>query len=415
MNILEVFNSYVFIIAVSVIIILSYFFNLFSKKTNIPSVLMLILLGMLLQIPAYFFDFNKDILRPVLEILGIVGLIMIVLEAALDLKLTKEKWPTIWKSSLSALLGLLVTAFAIAAIFNYFLGLGQTTALIYAIPLAIMSSAIVIPSVENIDEEKKEFMIYESTIADILGIMFFYLLIANAGESSTKVVILDVVGNISWTISLSIIVSYLLVFVFQNIKTEVKLFLLIAVLLLLYSIGKLLSLSSLLIILVFGVVLQNSKLFFFGFMKKWLKPDAIKVVLKDFKLITSESSFVVRSFFFVIFGITLSLSSLLSIQVFLISGLVLGSIYLLRFAILKLIIRKDLKPQLYIAPRGLVTILLFFGIPEENVVEDFESGILLFTIIVTSIIMTVSLIKNSQRDGEESTEDMVQSEESSIL
>ncbi|HHZ64710.1 MAG TPA: sodium:proton exchanger, partial [Flavobacteriales bacterium] len=377
--------------------------------------MLLILLGMLLQIPAYFFDFNKDILRPVLEILGIVGLIMIVLEAALDLKLTKEKWPTIWKSSLSALLGLLVTAFAIAAIFNYFLGLGQTTALIYAIPLAIMSSAIVIPSVENIDEEKKEFMIYESTIADILGIMFFYLLIANAGESSTKVVILDVVGNISWTISLSIIVSYLLVFVFQNIKTEVKLFLLIAVLLLLYSIGKLLSLSSLLIILVFGVVLQNSKLFFFGFMKKWLKPDAIKVVLKDFKLITSESSFVVRSFFFVIFGITLSLSSLLSIQVFLISGLVLGSIYLLRFAILKLIIRKDLKPQLYIAPRGLVTILLFFGIPEENAVEDFESGILLFTIIVTSIIMTVSLIKNSQRDGEESTEDMVQSEESSIL
>jgi len=105
----------------------------------------------------------------------------------------------------------------------------------------------------------------------------------------------------------------------------------------------------------------------------------------------------------------------LSIQVFLISGLVLGSIYLLRFAILKLIIRKDLKPQLYIAPRGLVTILLFFGIPEENAVEDFESGILLFTIIVTSIIMTVSLIKNSQRDGEESTEDMVQSEESSIL
>ena len=414
MNLSEVFNSYVFIIAVSVIIILSYFFNLFSKKTNIPSVLMLILVGMLLQIPAYFFDFNKEILRPVLEILGIVGLIMIVLEAALDLKLTKERWPTIWKSSLSALLGLIVTAFAIAAIFNFFLGLSQTSALIYAIPLAIMSSAIIIPSVENLEEEKKEFMIYESTIADILGIMFFYLLIANAGESSTKVVVLDVVGNISWTIVISIIVSYLLVFVFQSIKTEVKLFLLIAVLLLLYSIGKLFSLSSLLIILVFGVVLQNSKLFFFGFMRKWLKPDAIKVVLKDFKLITSESSFVVRTFFFVIFGITLSLSSLLSIQVFLISGLVLGSIYLLRFAVLKLIIRKDLKPQLYIAPRGLVTILLFFAIPEEYIVEDFRSGILLFVIIVTSIIMTVSLIKNSRHEEEESTEDMVQSEESSI-
>jgi len=69
---------------------------------------------------------------------------------------------------------------------------------------------------------------------------------------------------------------------------------------------------------------------------------------------------------------------------------------------------------LYIAPRGLVTILLFFAIPEEYVVEEFRSGILLFTIIVTSIIMTVSLIKDSQKEEEEATEDLVQSEESSI-
>ena len=42
------------------------------------------------------------------------------------------------------------------------------------------------------------------------------------------------------------------IYVFQNITGNVKLFLLIATLLLLYAVGKMFHLSSLLIILVFG-------------------------------------------------------------------------------------------------------------------------------------------------------------------
>jgi len=410
---MEIFNSYFFIIAISAIVIISYFFNVFSKKTNIPSVLMLIILGALLQIPAYFFDFNKDKLFPVLEVLGIIGLIMIVLEAALDLKLKKEKWGIIWRSFVVAFLGLGLTALGCAAIFSYFGGLSRVTALIYAIPLSIMSSAIIIPSVDNLPEEKKEFMIYESTIADILGIMFFYLLLGNIGESSTTTVFLDVASNVFWTVLISILVSYALVLVFQNIKTEVKLFLLIAVLLMLYSIGKLLHLSSLLIILVFGLVLHNHQLFFRGFLKKWIKKDAIETILEDFRIITIESAFVVRTFFFVLFGITLSLSSLFGLDVFLLSAVVIAIIYGIRFAILKIFVRKDLKPQLYIAPRGLVTILLFFAIPLEHQTEAFESGILLFTIIVTSIIMTYSLIHSKKEEEEESIDDMLKVEEES--
>ncbi|HIA36484.1 MAG TPA: sodium:proton exchanger [Flavobacteriales bacterium] len=410
---MEILNSYSFIIVISSIIILSYFFNIFSKKTNIPSVLMLIVLGALLQIPAYFFDFSKEKLFPVLEVLGIIGLIMIVLEAALDLKLKKEKWGIIWRSSVVALIGLLLTALGCAAIFSYFGGLSRTTALIYAIPLSIMSSAIVIPSVDSLPEEKKEFMIYESTIADILGIMFFYLLLGNIGENSTASVFYDIAGNVFLTILISILVSYALVLIFQNIKTNVKLFLLIAVLLMLYSIGKLFHLSSLLIILVFGLVLHNHQLFFRGFLKKWLKKDAIEAILEDFRIITIESAFVVRTFFFVLFGITLSLTSIFGIKVFLLSAVVIGIIYGVRFIILKIFVRKDLKPQLYIAPRGLVTILLFFAIPLEHQSEAFESGILLFTIIATSIIMTYSLIHEKKGKEEESIDDMLKVEEKS--
>jgi NhaP-type Na+/H+ or K+/H+ antiporter len=49
--------------------------------------------------------------------------------------------------------------------------------------------------------------------------------------------------------------------------------------------------------------------------------------------------------------------------------------------------------ELLVAPRGLITVLLFFSIPEEFQVAEFEPGILLFVIIVSSILMAVGLIK----------------------
>ena len=407
---MEVFNSYLFIIAVSGIVIISYFFNVLSQKTNVPAVLMLIGLGVLLQIPAWYFNFNKDTLKPVLEVLGIVGLIMIVLEAALDLELKREKWGIIWRSFSVALMCLVLTSLGCAALFAFFGDMSRTVALIHAIPLAIISSAIVIPSVTRLDQERREFLIYESTFVDILGIMFFYLVLGNADESSSKLVILDVVTNILGTVVISILVSYALVLVFQNLTTKIKLFLLIAVLLLLYSIGKMLHLSSLLIILVFGLVLHNHGLFFRGFMKKWLKKESVEDVLEDFRIITMESAFVMRTFFFVIFGLSLILSSLAGVSVILYSAAVLGIIYAIRFFTVKIFANKDINLFMYVAPRGLVTVLLFFAIPEEYAAVEFESGILLFTIIITSVIMTVSLIK-ATKNKEDTIDEMIEIEE----
>ena len=75
-------------------------------------------------------------------------------------------------------------------------------------------------------------------------------------------------GNLILTVLFSIIISYTLIYVFQNIKGNVKLFLLIAVLLLLYAVGKIFHLSSLIIILIFGIILNNYKVFFRGSLVK---------------------------------------------------------------------------------------------------------------------------------------------------
>jgi len=388
------FNAYVAVIATSLIIIFSYLFNLVSSKTNVPSVLLLIILGIGLKYGAEALDIPLgDNLITVLEVLGIVGLTMIVLEAALDLELTADRWPIIWKSFLVALIALVVTAIAGAYIIQYAYGDTFFTSLVYAVPLAIISSAIVIPSVGGLkDEHTREFMVYEATFSDILGIMFFYFLIDNAETESTTAIVWDVVSNIEITIGLSVLLSYGLVLLFQKLDTSIKLFLLIAVLLLLYSVGKLFHLSSLIIILIFGLILNNYKLFFFGRLKRLVNPRAVSGILNNFRLVTMESAFVVRTFFFVIFGMTITIATIFNVKVAWVSGSLLLIIFGLRYILLKLFIRHDILPQLFIAPRGLITILLFFSIPAGMQSENFNSGVLLFVIIISSIAMTLALV-----------------------
>jgi cell volume regulation protein A len=390
-------SAYYLIISASVIVVISYLFNILAKRTNIPSVLMLITLGIVLRQIIEASDIQLGLnFNNMLEILGIVGLIMIVLEAALDLELKREKLPIIFKSFLVALIALVGSAFLISVIINVFIdGADSLTALVYAIPLSIMSSAIIIPSVGGMGEDKKEFMVYESTFSDILGIMFFYFLIGNLETANAQDVVFNIVGNILLTVLLSVAASYALVLVFQNLKTQIKLFLIISVLLLLYSIGKIFHLSSLIIILVFGLILNNTNLFFRGKLHEYINEKALKPIQHDFHILTLESAFIVRTFFFTVFGLNINLESLYDPMVALISVIIVALLLVVRFVVLRLISGKDIFPQLFIAPRGLITILLFFSIPPVVMIPGFEPGILLYTILISSIVMSVALIMDS--------------------
>ena len=371
------------------------------KKTGIPSVLMLIGLGVLINyVLSSFIGVEKPNLFPILKVIGVFGLILIVLEAALDLSLVKEKVSLIIKSTLVALLGLVGTAyFSAEALVLFVEEMDIITGLIYTIPLSILSSAIILPSVEDLNENKKEFMIYESTISDILGIIAFYAVLSMVGAESNEGVYGEVFGNLVFTVIFSIIISYVLVYVFQNIAGHVKLFLLIAILLLLYAVGKMFHLSSLVMILIFGVILNNYKLFFSGGLASLLNMERVNHILNDMKVITAESAFVVRTFFFIIFGWSITISDLFSLKVIGIGVCILFIIYVIRALFLFLFQGKDIFPQLFLAPRGLITILLFFAIPEEtrNSNEEIE-GVLLFIILTTCLIMSWALVVQKNKE-----------------
>ncbi len=390
---LALFSSNGLVIVGSAIVIISYLFNLVARRYSIPSVLLLIVLGMALHGIVSATGIPTPNLSPILEVLGIIGLIMIVLEASLDLELSGDKRKLISRAFFTALVNLVLSAMLIAGVITIYIDVDLTTGLLYAVPLSIMSSAIIIPSVEALENEKREFMIYESTFSDILGIMLFYFLISSLEADSFGQMSLAVLLNLTLTVVVSVAASYFLIFLFQKISTQLKLFLLIAVLILLYSLSKMLHLSSLLIILVFGLILSNRHIFFPGKLQRLLNEDHMAIIFDNFKMVTLESSFIVRTFFFVIFGFTIVLASLLDFKVWMVSILILGILYGIRYVYFRLIIRKSIQPEVWMAPRGLITILLFYSIPESLVVEEFNTGILLLVILVSSIMMAFALIK----------------------
>ena len=411
-NVFESFSvddigAFSLVIGGSVIIILSYFANVLAKKTNVPSVLVLIAMGIAIRQIITAMGIEEIPFESVaLELLGTVGLIFILLEAALDLELSKEKLPLILKSASLALFTLAASSAGIAWLLNFSMDMDWFTALVYSIPLSIMSSAIIIPSVGGLSLERKEFMVYESTFSDIWGIMAFYLLLGNRTSESSLEIAKSIGINLGASIFISVVVSYLLVYVLQKISSSVKLFLSIAVLILIYSIQKLLHLSPLILILIFGLMLNNHKIFFANIFKNkegesWLGSlldnEKMNGLRHDFHILTLESAFVIRTFFFVLFGATVVLSSLMEYEV-LFYGLAISVIlYIIRFVFLRLFRPKDPSSLLYIAPRGLITILLFFQISSnypELISDSFDGGILLVVILVTCIVMTVSLIQS---------------------
>ncbi|MCK4746531.1 MAG: hypothetical protein KAT15_05825, partial [Bacteroidales bacterium] len=202
------FSSNGLVIIGSLIVIVSYLFNLLASRYSIPSVLLLIVLGMALHGLVSATGLESPNLTPILEILGIIGLIMIVLEASLDLELTSEKKGLISRAFFTALVNLFVSAILIAGVMTIYINVDLTTGLLYAVPLSIMSSAIIIPSVSALDKEKKEFMIYESTFSDILGIMLFYFLISSLETESFGEMSLAVLFNLTLTVLVSLAASY---------------------------------------------------------------------------------------------------------------------------------------------------------------------------------------------------------------
>ena len=391
------------------LIIFSYLFDSYARKTKFPAVILLMLTGIIIRVISNLYGFNDfSFLDNLVPVIGTIGLILIVLEGALELEISIEKLPVILKGFFAAFIILVVNIFALTFVFNEILGMNYTNSVIYSIPLSIISSAVAIPSAASLLNHQKEFVIYESTFSDILGIMIFNYAIKqykNDNPLISSESIISLIIQIIGVIVISLIITYLLFRLIQKIEQKVKFFLILALLILVYAFGKLFHLPALVTIFIFGIFLSNVRVLLPKFLRENLNLEQNKKELSDFHILTAESTFIVRTFFFLFFGFSVNLENFLSFSPFIYGFLIFLTMFIIRYLYLGLTTFKlNPSPLVFMGPRGLISILLFLQIKDLDFVNISDSiideKVLLIVILSSMLAMLFGTIKKDNKKND---------------
>ena len=390
------------LIVLPLLIIFSYLFDIISRKTKFPAVILLMFTGIIIRTGTTLYGFTEfGFLENLIPVLGTVGLILIVLEGALELDIKRDKLPVILKGFFAAGIILVLNVLGVYLLFYHFLGIGHQAAVIFAIPLSIISSAVAIPSSASLFERDKEFVVYESTFSDILGIMLFNYAIRQFETNQTMISMESIVGlglQIIGVIVVSLFITYCLFQLLQKIEHHVKFFLILALLVLVYALGKFFHLPSLVTIFIFGLFLSNVKTLLPDFMKRNLDLEETKKGLHEFHILTAESTFLVKTFFFLFFGFSINLSEFTTIDPFLYGLLIFSVMFGIRYVYFTTTTFKfKPSPLVFISPRGLISILLFLQIKEipfmDGIISVIDERVLLVVILASMLIMTQGTMK----------------------
>jgi potassium/hydrogen antiporter len=396
------------IITFCILLLIAYFFDLTASKTKIPAVIFLLLLGWFVRQLAIFFDIHLPDFSLILPVLGTIGLILIVLEGSLELELNKSKVGMISKSFLGAFIPMIVIAFVLGYMFHYFELSSFKDSITNAIPFCVISSAIAIPSVRNLTSYNKDFVIYESSFSDILGVLFFNFVALNTIFDSTSF------GNFGLQLLSMVVVSFIatlaLSFLLNKIEHHIKFVPVILLVILIYAISKIYHLPSLIFILVFGLFLGNlDELRRFSWIRKF-HTEKLDFEIQKFKELTIEAAFIVRSLFFLLFGYMIETSEILNTETLIWSVGIVTAIVIIRFIQMKLS-KLPMKPLFFIAPRGLITILLFLSIEPEQRLALVNKALIIQVILIMALLMMVGLMitKNTRAELSPEKADEIQS------
>lgn len=392
------------IITICVLLLLAYIFDFSAAKTRIPAVILLLLLGWIVGQLANYMGVTIPDLNPVLPVLGTVGLILIVLEGALELELNRSKLPVVGKSFIMAVVPLLVISFGLAWCFRYFTGTSIKMGLANAIPLAIISSAIAIPSARNLPAKAREFVVYESSLSDIIGVLFFNFITLNTEITSQTGV--DFLIDLGLILVVTVIATVALAYLLSKITHHVKFVPIILLTVLIYDIAKHYDLPGLLFILVLGLFIGNMDELKRFRLVQLLHPEILSREAKKFKELIIEFTFLIRSLFFLLFGYLIESHELLNPATLAWSAGITAAIFVLRFIILKLLRMHD-RSLLFIAPRGLITILLFLGIPATQSISLVSKSLVIQVVVLTALVMMIGTMISKKEPVVASDEELL--------
>jgi len=375
----------ILLLAASVVIIMGVLGEAFFKKTGIPDVLFLMVLGVIIG-PVL------GIIQPeaVLEIVpyfAAVALIIIMFDGGLNLHLGKVV-KTAHFSIILVIVGFAVSVGIVGSFAHYGLGWEWIDSILLGSIVGGSSSIIVFGLVKklHISEEAKSMLNFESALTDIFAVIVAFVLFEAvlSGEFS-----LDLLGV---TIGKAVMVGLVLgfgvgipwMFIISKLKNAQHSYMLtIGMLFMLFFLATSFGESGALTALVFGLML-GKKNYFTRVLKIKFPEDLIDDSLHN------QVTFLVRAFFFVFVGL---LASFAQIEYVIFGVIATIAIYIARIIITKSVLvrgfsKLDIKVTSVMIPRGLAaavlaTFPLSMGLPNADAYPQ-----IIFFVVITSVIIT---------------------------
>lgn len=396
-----------------IMLIIAYIFDITASKTRIPSIFLLLILGWAVRQFSYKMQLNippMEQLSQWLRVLGKIGLVLIVLEGSLELEIKRHKIVQIKKAVLLATMPMIILIFLISLGFYFFYQgqLSMKSCLIGSIPLAIISSAVAISSSKHFSEQIRDFITYESSFSDVLGVILFNFILLNSVYGLT--VFLGFALHIILILLISFVATILLAFLLHYLDHSVKFLPIVILVLLIYVVLEVYHLPELIFIMLFGILLENARkitVIYKGFER--LKEDLVILQgeVKKFKELIIEATFLFRSCFFLLFGFLIENSEITNLHTLTIALIIVVLILLIRYLMLK-VFRLPISPLLYIAPRGLISILLFLSIPEIHQLPIVNRSLMIqVTILSTIVVIVGSVVGDKSASKNKRVEPMV--------
>jgi len=234
-------------------------------------------------------------------------------------------------------------------------------------------------------------------MSDIIGVLVFFSLIGSDGSVSGA--LMSLLGGGFFSLLLSILCAFALMLILLRLDGHIRFVPLLAGLFALYALGKLLHLSPLIMVLFLGLLLNKPELVTrIAPLRNWVS-ESYPATLSEFKSLVVELTFVVRGVFFVLLGYWADMSDLVSPWAWLAALLVLAVIYVSRYVILRLMtLPVDVGQLLWIAPRGLITVLLFLEAREAFELPGYLNGAVML-VVLGSAAMILATSKPRDKQG----------------
>lgn len=385
----EILSAPVLLLAAAVIIFLGVIGEAFFKKTGIPDIAFLMVLGVI--IGPILGIIPTDTVIKVVPYFAAVALIIIMFDGGLNLDI-RNVIRTAHYAVLLSILGFVTSIISVTIVAFYGLGWTLVESILLGTIVGGSSSIIVFGLVRRlpISDETKSMLSLESAITDILVTITAFVLIdvLVSGQLDPNLAL----SSFGRSVAVGLVLGFGIGIPWTYVTTKLKdaqhsYMLTIGILFIIFFAEKSLGGTGALAPLIFGLMLGNKQLLsrYLRFKIPEINPD---------NPTHNQLTFLVRSFFFVFIGLLATIGRIEFIF-FGIVGAIL--IYLTRIGTVKISLGKrfnnlDKKVTAAMIPRGLAaavvaTIPLTMGLSKADAYPQIVFVIILVSVIITTIAL----------------------------